>query len=69
MNLLSFPFFSFFFFKGGSIPHITREVLDLLIKEKIGIQITLPSTIQCFEGAKAFRKGIAEFVGLKVFRD
>lgn len=39
--------------------------MDLLIKERIGIQITLPSTIQCFEGAKAHRKGIGEFVGLK----
>ncbi|XP_014279885.1 queuine tRNA-ribosyltransferase accessory subunit 2 isoform X2 [Halyomorpha halys] len=54
-----------FYTKGGSIPHITREVLDLLTKEQLGIQITLPSTIQCFEGAKAFGKGIAEFVGLK----
>ncbi|XP_073972993.1 queuine tRNA-ribosyltransferase accessory subunit 2 [Rhodnius prolixus] len=51
--------------KGGSIPHITHEVFQFLTREQHGIQISLPSSVHCFEGVKDFEKGISNFVGLQ----
>lgn len=51
--------------RGGSIPHVVRDVLELLTQEQIAIQVPLPSTIQCFEGVKGYEKGISQFAGLK----
>ncbi|BET02452.1 Queuine tRNA-ribosyltransferase catalytic subunit 1 [Nesidiocoris tenuis] len=54
-----------FYTKGGSIPHLTHEVLQLLTTEQQTVQITLPTTYHSHEAVKQFKKGISSFVGLQ----
>ncbi|XP_063226770.1 queuine tRNA-ribosyltransferase accessory subunit 2 isoform X2 [Bacillus rossius redtenbacheri] len=53
--------------KGGSLPHLTYEVVKLLTKETLCLQVPLSSTLHFQRAVKEFSKGIAEFAGLKEF--
>ncbi|KAF6200684.1 hypothetical protein GE061_005128 [Apolygus lucorum] len=50
--------------KGGSVPHITHEVLQLITTDNQAVQQTLPSTFLIHEAVKEFKKGLPKFVGL-----
>ncbi|XP_044732033.1 queuine tRNA-ribosyltransferase accessory subunit 2 [Chrysoperla carnea] len=50
--------------KGGSIPHITHEVLQLITKECQTIQIPLVSTVQFVQPIGAWDRPLADFIGL-----
>ncbi|XP_014246428.1 queuine tRNA-ribosyltransferase accessory subunit 2 isoform X2 [Cimex lectularius] len=51
--------------KGGSVPHITHEVLQLITKDSHIMQFPLPSTMLSHETVKEYAKGLAHFCGLK----
>lgn len=61
---ISFYWF-FIYFKGGSIPHLTREVLQMVLNEPQCIQVPLVSTSSFFEPMSEYDGTIADFVGLK----
>lgn len=51
-------------FQGGSIPHITHEVLQLITTEPQTIQIPLVSTVQFVQPVEAWDRPLADFIGL-----
>lgn len=51
-------------FKGGSIPHIVREVFDKITSEQQMIEVPVENTYNMFEAVKAHGKGISSFAGL-----
>nr|CAD7440979.1 unnamed protein product [Timema bartmani] len=51
--------------KGGCIPHLTHEVLQMVTKEPLCLQVPLSSTVHNQTAVAAYKKGIAEFIGLK----
>lgn len=51
-------------FQVGSIPHLSREVFDMLTTEKQGIQVSLETTSSVEEALTVFQKGISAFAGL-----
>ncbi|XP_021922137.1 queuine tRNA-ribosyltransferase accessory subunit 2 isoform X3 [Zootermopsis nevadensis] len=53
--------------KGGSIPHLTYEVLQMVTKDKQPLHIPISTVAHCHEAVTAFRKGIADFTGLKEY--
>lgn len=54
--------------QGASIPHISREVLDLLLKDNFNaIEICFSNTENMKEAVKEYKKGIASFSGLSNF--
>jgi hypothetical protein len=54
------------FLQGGSVPHLTYEVLQMVSKEQHLLHIPISTVAQCYEAVSAFKKGIADFIGLKV---
>jgi queuine tRNA-ribosyltransferase subunit QTRTD1 len=52
--------------QGGSIPHLTYEVLQMVTKEQHALHIPISTIAHCHEAVVAFKKGIADFIGLKV---
>jgi hypothetical protein len=52
--------------QGGSIPHLTYEVLQMVTKVQQPLHIPISTIAHCHEAVLAFRKGIADFIGLKV---
>lgn len=57
-------FFSIFFPQVASIPHISREIFDMITNEKQGIQVSIETT-SILEGAVSlYQKGISSFAGL-----
>lgn len=55
----------YFCFKGASIPHISREVFDLITNEQQALEIPIENSHQMVEAVKQFKKGIASFVGFE----
>ncbi|GFG40511.1 hypothetical protein Cfor_07575 [Coptotermes formosanus] len=53
--------------KGGSVPHLTYEVLQMVSKEQHLLHIPISTVAQCYEAVSAFKKGIADFIGLKEY--
>uniref|UniRef100_A0A0A9WJF6 Queuine tRNA-ribosyltransferase accessory subunit 2 n=1 Tax=Lygus hesperus TaxID=30085 RepID=A0A0A9WJF6_LYGHE len=51
--------------KGGSVPHITHEVLQLITTDNQAVQQTLPSTVLNHDAVREFKKGLPKFVGLQ----
>nr|CAD7411866.1 unnamed protein product [Timema cristinae] len=51
--------------KGGCIPHLTHEVLQMVTKEPLCLQVPLSSTVHNQTAVAAYKKGLAEFIGLK----
>lgn len=49
----------------GSIPHISREVFELLTTESQGIQLPIQTTLPFVDSLQAFDGGISAFVGLE----
>ncbi|KAL5293390.1 QTRTD1 family protein [Megaselia abdita] len=49
--------------KGGSIPHLAKEVYEYVTTDQPFLQISLSNTEQMRESLDAFEKGIAKFVG------
>lgn len=54
------------FLQGGSVPHLTYEVLQMVTKEQHLLHIPISTVAQCSEAISASQKGIADFIGLKV---
>ncbi|XP_046734390.1 queuine tRNA-ribosyltransferase accessory subunit 2 [Diprion similis] len=52
--------------KRGSIPHVTREVLEMITPEKLLLTMSLPTTFDMADPVRQF-KSIADFVGLKEY--
>jgi len=52
--------------QGGSVPHLTYEVLQMVTKEHQLLHIPVSTVAQCCEAIRASQKGIADFIGLKV---
>jgi len=52
--------------QGGSVPHLTYEMLQMVTKEHQLLHIPVSSVTQCHEAIRASQKGIADFIGLKV---
>ncbi|XP_067009590.2 queuine tRNA-ribosyltransferase accessory subunit 2 [Anabrus simplex] len=50
--------------KGGSIPHITREVLQMITKESLAIQVPISTVMQSEEVVSEFKTGLGTFIGL-----
>nr|CAD7259499.1 unnamed protein product [Timema shepardi]CAD7569495.1 unnamed protein product [Timema californicum] len=50
---------------GGCIPHLTHEVLQMVTKEPLCLQVPLSSTVHNQTAVAAYKKGLAEFIGLK----
>ncbi|GLH01884.1 Queuine tRNA-ribosyltransferase accessory subunit 2 [Gryllus bimaculatus] len=50
--------------KGGAIPHITHEVLQMISGKPISIQVPVASTLHSEDAVRDFKKGLAEFIGL-----
>ncbi|XP_055315394.1 queuine tRNA-ribosyltransferase accessory subunit 2 [Sitodiplosis mosellana] len=50
--------------KVGSVPHLSREVFDMITTEKQGLQVSLETTSIMEEALTFSQKGIAEFAGL-----
>ncbi|KAJ9577767.1 hypothetical protein L9F63_005687 [Diploptera punctata] len=53
--------------KGGSVPHLTHEVLQKVTKVQQPLQIPISTVVNCREAIAAFNKGIADFIGLKEY--
>lgn len=53
--------------KGGSVPHLTYEVLQMVTKEQHILHIPISTVAQCYEAVSALKKGIADFIGLKEY--
>ncbi|GLV32056.1 uncharacterized protein CBL_11988 [Carabus blaptoides fortunei] len=53
--------------KAGSIPHITKEVLQLITDKPQGIQLPFASTESFCESLSNTRMTLAEFIGLKEY--
>lgn len=54
-------------FQGGSVAHLTREVLELVTDlQSQAVQIPLANSAQCHSSMKHFKDEISSFVGLKV---
>ncbi|XP_046389822.1 queuine tRNA-ribosyltransferase accessory subunit 2 [Ischnura elegans] len=51
--------------KGGCIPHLTLDVLELVSKDPLCIQLPLSSTISCHIPLQEFKRGIGDFIGMK----
>lgn len=49
----------------GSIPHISREVFDLIATEMQGVQLSAQTTLTLNEAVESFQRGIAAFAGLE----
>jgi hypothetical protein len=54
------------FLQGGSVPHLTYEVLQMVTKEQHLLHIPISTVAQCYEAVSASQKSIADFIGLKV---
>uniref|UniRef100_A0A1B6L868 Queuine tRNA-ribosyltransferase accessory subunit 2 n=1 Tax=Graphocephala atropunctata TaxID=36148 RepID=A0A1B6L868_9HEMI len=51
--------------KGGSVTHMTREVLEMVTNiSSQAVQIPLSNSAQCYNGVKHFKEGISSFAGL-----
>lgn len=57
-------FFCLKFMQVGSVPHISREVFDLLTTEQQGIQVSVETTSALADAVNQFQKGIAAFAAL-----
>lgn len=51
--------------KGGSVPHLTHEVLQMVSQEKHPLCIGLPTTIDMHSSVAEMKKGIAPFICMK----
>ncbi|XP_046682360.1 queuine tRNA-ribosyltransferase accessory subunit 2 [Homalodisca vitripennis] len=51
--------------KGGSVTHMTREVLEMVTDiSSQAVHIPLSNSAQCYNGVKHFKEGISSFAGL-----
>lgn len=50
--------------QAGSIPHLSREIFDMLSTEKQIMQISIETTYAMAEATKLMQKGISAFTGL-----
>lgn len=53
--------------RGGSVPHITHEVLQMITKENLLLQMPLTTLMSAYSSIESFGKGLSEFVGLKEY--
>ncbi|KAK3919853.1 Queuine tRNA-ribosyltransferase accessory subunit 2 [Frankliniella fusca] len=53
--------------RGGNVPHITHEVLQLLTKENLLMHMPLPNIMTVFPSIGASGQSVSEFVGLKEY--
>lgn len=53
--------------KGGSVPHLTYEVLQMVTKEHQLLHIPVSTVAHCYEAIRSSQKGIADFIGLKEY--
>lgn len=51
-------------FQVASIPHLSRDIFDMLTTEKQGIQVSIETTNLLEDALNKFQKGIAAFAGL-----
>ncbi|XP_049812703.1 queuine tRNA-ribosyltransferase accessory subunit 2 [Schistocerca nitens] len=51
--------------KGGSVPHLTHEVLEMVSHEQHPLCVSLPTTIHMHSPVAEIKKGLASFIGMK----
>ncbi|XP_069700890.1 queuine tRNA-ribosyltransferase accessory subunit 2 [Periplaneta americana] len=51
--------------KGGSVPHLSHEVLQMVTKDQQPLHIPISTVAHCHEAVAAYNRGIADFIGLK----
>nr|CAG4641808.1 EOG090X08JG [Eurycercus lamellatus] len=53
--------------RGGSVPHLSYDLLQLVSNERQMMQMPLVNLVEHTKNVKAFGKGIAEFTGLQEY--
>ncbi|XP_014673970.1 PREDICTED: queuine tRNA-ribosyltransferase subunit QTRTD1-like [Priapulus caudatus] len=51
--------------QGGSVPHLTIDMLERLREHVFPLQITLPTLVESCDTLKAYKKGVGSFLALE----
>lgn len=55
-----------YFYQGGSVPHLTKDVFKMISTNPQILSVSLPSTYFMIDSIKGTNNSLAEFVGMKV---
>ncbi|KAF4519552.1 hypothetical protein B566_EDAN004756 [Ephemera danica] len=51
--------------KGGVVPHLTFETLQMITKDHYPLSVSVESSLQCVHPISKMQKPLAEFIGMK----